>query len=336
MLFVFVAGAVWIASVRLTVYANIISDRTGMSKALMGSIFLATATQLPEIVTYTTGAIKGNAALVLNNMFGGISMQTAILVVADLFVFRQALTYYAYSSLNLLQGVMFIFVLALLLTASLLGDIELGWQLGLTPVLMATAYITALFLLWRYETNSQWQAIDIPQEEKSEATHRLLSRHKSITSSALGYKSLGISLVIMVCSILLVHLAETLAVQSGLGSSFIGVTLLATATSLPELSTSIAAVRLGAHSMAVSNVFGSNLIMIFLLLSSDLFYREGLLIDAIDPSATLALIVGILLTSVYLIGLILRSRRRILGMGLDSWLVIIIYTASLFAFYQLR
>ena len=86
--FAFVASMVWMAGTRLSIYADIIADRTRTSKALIGFILLATVTQLPELVTNMTGAIKGNGALVVNSMFGGIAMQTAILVIADLVAFK--------------------------------------------------------------------------------------------------------------------------------------------------------------------------------------------------------------------------------------------------------
>jgi len=142
--------------------------------------------------------------------------------------------------------------------------------------------------------------------------------------------------VILGAGVTLVHSAETVAARSGRGTSFIGVTLLASATSLPELSTTIAAVRLGRYSMAVSDVLGSNLIMVFLLLPSDALYTEGLLLDAANPSARFALVAGLVVTALYLIGLSIRRPRRLLGLGLDSWAVLAAYVASLFVLYRLR
>ncbi len=80
---------------------------------------------------------------------------------------------------------------------------------------------------------------------------------------------------------------KSITMQSGLGSSFIGATLLATSTSLPELSTAVAAVRLEVPSMAISDIFGSNLIMVLLLFPSDILYREGLLLNAANTPESL-------------------------------------------------
>lgn len=135
---------------------------------------------------------------------------------------------------------------------------------------------------------------------------------------------------------MLVESAQAVADQSALGSSFIGVTLLAASTSLPELSTTIAAVRLGAYTMAISNIFGSNLIMVLVLFPADIFYRQGEILHQADDTARLALLSGIFVTVIYVIGLLVKKKPRILGMGLDSVLVLTVYLASLYAFYSVR
>jgi cation:H+ antiporter len=135
---------------------------------------------------------------------------------------------------------------------------------------------------------------------------------------------------------MLVETAQTIADQSALGSGFIGVTLLAASTSLPELSTTIAAVRLGAYTMAISNIFGSNLIMVLVLFPADIFYRQGEILHQADDTAQLALLSGIFVTAIYVIGLLMKRKPRILGMGVDSVLVLAVYLASLYAFYSAR
>jgi cation:H+ antiporter len=135
--------------------------------------------------------------------------------------------------------------------------------------------------------------------------------------------------------VILVHSAEVIAVQSGLQSSFIGVTLLAAATSLPELSTTIAAARLGAFTMAISNIFGSNLIMVVLLLPADMLYRDGPILQATGKPEYLALVSGILVTAIYVVGLLVRRKPQIFGMGVDSAFVLAVYVLSLIAFYSI-
>ena len=125
-----------------------------------------------------------------------------------------------------------------------------------------------------------------------------------------------------------VEVCEGLAEQTGLGSSFIGATLLATTTSLPEHSTTIAAVRMGAYTMAISNISGSNLIMVLVLFPADIFYRDGLTLNQVDGTAKLALLSGILVTAIYMIGLLVRRKPRVFGIGLDSLIVLIVYAVT--------
>jgi cation:H+ antiporter len=335
-LFLTAGAAVWIAGTRLATYADVLSDRMGWGKAALGFVFLATATQLPEIVTNTTGALRGNGPLVLNGMFGGITMQTAVLAVADLFVLGTTLTFAAQKSINQLQGAILALMLALVLGATTLSDVLIFGHLGLSPVILAGLYIFATYLFWRYEGNDQWRPIEIPEEKKKEKALNAKVTGRHTTLRRLAFLIGLASVVILVCGILLVRTAESIAAQTGLGSSFIGVTLLASATSLPELSTTIAAVRLGSQSMAISNIFGSNLIMVFLLLPADLCYRNGAILNAADPSARFALISGIVVTTVYLTGLILRKPKRFLTIGIDSCVVLVLYVATLFVLYSLK
>lgn len=332
-LFLLAAVAVWRAGVRLTHCVDAIAERRGLDRAFMGFLVLATATQLPEIVTNSTAALRGAAGLVVNSMFGGISMQTAVLAVADLVAVRYTLTFLAESPFNLLQAAILVLFLALVLAVSVPGDVALLPGVGLGPLLLLWLYLGAVYLLWRQQNRVSWQPAEVADDHGAVAGDGAL---EALPMASLVGRSLLAALVILLAGVVLVWTSEAVATQSGLGTSFIGVTLLASATSLPELSTTLAAVRLGRHSMAVADVLGSNLIMVALLFPSDLLYREGLLLDAIDPSASFALALGIIVTSIYLVGLVLRRRHRVLGLGVDSWTVLVCYLGGLAILYQLR
>jgi cation:H+ antiporter len=112
--------------------------------------------------------------------------------------------------------------------------------------------------------------------------------------------------------------------------------LLAATTSLPEVSTTIMAVRLRAYTMAISNIFGSNLIMIILILPADVLYRPGPVLARADASAVFAITSGMLVTAIYMVGLLIRSSRTIRGVGVDSILVMAVYLATVAGLYVLR
>lgn len=328
------AAAIWHAGSRLSAYADAIADRKHIGKAVMGFVFLAAATELPEMATTFTAAITGNALLVLNNMFGGITMQTAILAAADVAAARAALTFYPRKPTPALEAALIILLLTLLIGITAMGDIAIIWHVGAGSIFLAAAYGLSVHLLRSYDDNSDWVPVDMPDEPEHDGEP--LAGLSELDVPALIRRFAAASVVILICGVLLVHLTETIAVQSGLGQSFLGVTLLAASTSLPELSTTIAAARLGAYTMAISNIFGSNLIMLALLLPADMLYRDGPILRMVDGSAAFALVSGVLVTAIYLIGLLVRRKRKILGMGIDSALVVVVYAASLVVFYVLR
>lgn len=331
--FIVAAGVVWVAGSRISGYADGITKQTGWDEAFVGLFFLALATETPEIGTTMTAAATGNGNLAVGNLFGGIVMQTAILAVVDLTVMRGALTFFTPRPVLLLQGILLALLLGLTLAAVTAGEIFTLWNVGLWTVLLFGAYLLALYLSHRYQGRERWHP-DTPVEELAErAEPQDAKAYASWSLRRLVLFFIGGSVVILGAGMVLARVGEALAEQSGLGSTFVGATLLATSTSLPELSTALAAVRLGNYSMAVSNIFGSNGIMVALLLLADLFYRQGPILMAVDPAATFTVAMGIVVTCAYLVGLVERRDQVILRMGIDSVAVLVLYLGTIGVLY---
>lgn len=336
-LFALLAAGIWLAGTRLAYLLDSISEKTRLTKAFMGLVFLAAATSLPELVTTLSATLQGNAVLALNNLFGGITMQTAILAVVDIAAIRLVLTASPITTTPMMQGMLLICLLALVLAASIAGDYALLPSLGLASLLAAGAYLLVIRLMQKHEATRDWNPADLPEEEDvTTPAEPPPHDYDAYPLRRLIMLSLASSVVILVTGAFLTQLADVIAKQTGLGSGFIGVTLLAASTSLPELSTTLAAARIGAYGMAMANIFGSNLIMVFLILPADLAYREGPILNEMNASATFALASGILVTAIYCVGLLFRPHRRILRMGADSLAVAAIYAGSLYLFYTLR
>ena len=122
LLFVLAAGIVWLAGTQLVVYADELAERFGLTRQFVGFILLATITSLPEIVTTFTGSAAGDAALVLGNLFGGITFQTALLGVADVFFVRYALTSWPRKPTHALEAIILVIMLNFLLIVSYAGE----------------------------------------------------------------------------------------------------------------------------------------------------------------------------------------------------------------------
>lgn len=143
--------------------------------------------------------------------------------------------------------------------------------------------------------------------------------HMSLTKAVLGFIVAGA--VILLVAPFLAHAADELAERSGLGRTFIGTTLVAFSTSLPELVASLAALRLGAYDLAIGNVFGSNSFNIAMLA----------VLDAVQPGPFLSIIASvnaitgvavILVTAVAISGQLYRAKSRIHFIEPDAFLVV--------------
>lgn len=341
-LFAIMAVVIWFAGSRLSFYADALADRTGLGRAFVGMLFLAVATEMPEIGTTISATTAGNAALAVNNMFGGITVQTVILAIADFLLIRGALTFFTPRPVLLLQGLLLILLLALTLAAASAGEMVMLLNIGLWTFLLFVAYLLSLHLSRQYEKSEQWVPVqDVTPEHRQQALRSPVDGEPQQKMAARSTRHLALlfvlgAAVILVAGFVLARVGEALAEQTGLGASFVGATLIAASTSLPELSVTIAAVRLGNYEMAFGNIFGSNSIMILLLFIADLTYREGPILNEIDASAMFAAAMGIIVTVVYLVGMVERQNRTILRLGIDSALVVILYLGSLVVLYQLR
>jgi cation:H+ antiporter len=327
------AIVVWLSGARLAYLADVLADRFKLAKSIVGLLLLSLATSLPEVATTLTAAIQQSRDLVLNNLFGGIALQAAVLAMSDLWA-RAPITNYPRKANHALEATLLVFLLGVVLVVTNLGETFVVAGVGLGSVVIALCYVGAIWLLRRYDDVSDWVPVDLPDPDPLPfpAPSGLLLK----SDLNLMLQALAACFAILVFGYLLVLFAERIADQSGLGAGFIGVTLLAAATSLPELSTSIAAVRIGAYTMAISNIFGSNLIMLVLVFPADILFRAGPILQETSRTVSLALAFGLIVTAIFLVGMIVRRKPRVGVLGLDSILVILVFLLSLGAYYHVR
>ncbi len=115
----------------------------------------------------------------------------------------------------------------------------------------------------------------------------------------------------------------------GLGTTFIGTTLVALVTSLPELFTTLAAIKIGEEDMAIRNLFGSNMFNMFAIGLTDVFFAQGRFLAVIDPYFLLVGTLGLLMTGMALIGNLAKLKKRIWFMEIDVLALLVIYFGSL-------
>lgn len=328
------AAVVWFAGTRLAYFADAIAVRVGMGRALAGFVLLGGVTSLPELATTATASLGGNAALALNNILGSIATNVLLLAIADAILGKDALTSVVASPATLLQGVLGIILLGIVAAAIAVGDIEL-FGLGAWSAMLVPLFALAVWMSSRYENRPTWIAFDhievflagqegiatpVPSETTvRESTLRLLVR------------TLGVSLLIVFAGYTLAETGDAVAVESGLGASMVGFLLVGFATSLPEISSMVGAIRLGRYELAVGDIFGTNLFDLMLIPIADLLFRGGPILDHAGRFEIVAAIAGIVLTAIYMVGLLDRRNRTFLRMGYDSLAAIAAYAIAIVA-----
>jgi cation:H+ antiporter len=174
----------------------------------------------------------------------------------------------------------------------------------------------------------------VPESSGDEREEEADSDPRSLRRLAL-YTALC-AVVIMVAGFLLARTGEVLAEKTGLGTSFFGAVALGFATSLPELSTVLEAVRLRRYTMAISDIFGTNLFNVTIIVLVDALHRGGPVLVEAGPFAATAALLALLLTAIYLAGMLERRDRTLLRMGYDSIAVVLTYVAGLVLLYAQR
>lgn len=141
------------------------------------------------------------------------------------------------------------------------------------------------------------------------------------------------ALVILVSGPALAVSAQGIAEATGIAETFIGVTLLAVATSLPELVAALAAIRIGAYDLAVGNLFGSNAFNMTVVLWVDIAYLDGPVLDAVAIQQIIPGLGAILLMALAIAGILGGGTKRLRRGEPDAALLLIMYGALLLLSY---
>ena len=327
LIFAGAAAAIWVAGIQLSDTTDVLSMRLGLGEALGGLILLAIATNLPEIAITATAALANDLGIAIGNILGGIAIQTVVLAILDAVGVRgrRPLTYQAASLTLVLEGALVIAVVVVAIGASRLPASLIVARVAPGGLLIAVLWVVGIWLLGKARTGLPWhEQGDAPDSQPEPRGVAMVMKEK--TASEQGRSTTRTALVFAAAA--LEQSGEAIAGHIGLSGVLFGATVLAAATSLPELSTGLALVRLGDYQLAVSDIFGGNAFLPVLFLLASLLSGQAVLPLAQDTDIFLTAL-GALLTAVYLYGLIFRPGRRVLRMGVDSLVVLCLYAIGL-------
>jgi cation:H+ antiporter len=335
------AAATWFAGIRLSDITDILATRFGFGEAFAGLIVLALVTNLPEIAITVSAALRHDLELAIGNILGGIAIQTVVLVVLDEFGLGNSdpLTYRAASLVLVLEGLMVIAVLTLVVIGNQLNASVIYFGVSPVDATIALVWLVGIYMIGRARTTLPWhEQGTAPGSQKESRGHSVKKKFKAARKKGLRTTRLlaifvFCSIVTLVAGVGLEVSGEGIARQTGMTGVLFGATFLAAATALPEISTGLAAMKLQDYQMAMGDIFGGNAFLPVLFLVATTLSGKSVLPQAQRTDIYLTGL-AILLTVIYICGLIFRPRKQILRMGWDSFIVLLVYSlgvAGLFA-----
>jgi cation:H+ antiporter len=305
---------------KLAEYGDAISIHTNLGGAFIGLLLMAGATSLPELLTSINSIEQSVPDLAAGNTFGSNMFNMLLIGIMGFISWRKRILRQV-ARKHALSGSIAAILIALsifLIQANL--DVKIGW-VGLDSLLLIISYILGVYLI--QSNSAPPQPIDPKDIDDS-----IPSLRKAVIGFSLATLALILTMPYLVSS------STEIAEITGLGAGFVGTVLVSFITSLPEMVTTIAAIRLGVYDMAMGNLFGSNMFNIFTLGFADLFMTSGRFLDVISIDFTLVAMIGLIMTLLALIGNIAKLNRRFLLVEIDAVLLVITYLLGMFIIYQ--
>lgn len=218
------------------------SARLGLSPLLIGMLVIGFGTSAPELVVSALAASQGNPGLALGNAYGSnIANMGLILGLVALISPLAVHSGVVRRELPVLGGVTLLS--ALLLWGGVITRLE-----GLLLLCLLVAFIGVSIYLGLRDGS----------DALSSDTQESLAVHSMSLKAGLAWTGIGLVLLV-ISSRILVWGAVAIAQGFGVSDLVIGLTVVAVGTSLPELASSISALRRGEHDLVLGNVVGSNL-----------------------------------------------------------------------------
>jgi len=313
---------------RLSRYADVLAEKTGLGRTWMGLVAVALVTSLPELANGVSAVLWVKAPdLAVGNLLGAGVLNLAILAVADLF-YPPGPVLTAADRGHILAagfGVILLGVASLaILTRAPLAGLTLGYVSLSSPVLIL-CYLAGMQATFRYYRRERAAYL---HEHPEEIQELLYPEHK-LGDAALRF---GLhALVVVGVGIWLPRVAQELAVFMGWHLSLVGTVFLALVTTLPELVVTISALRLGAVDLAVGDLLGSLMANTAMLGLLDFFYFDGPLLLSVAPEHAGTGLLAIIMTGIAVVELMYRPQKKFLRwLSLGAFFLVFLYAGNLF------
>lgn len=326
--FIICIAVIIYAGSRLSVCGDVIAEKTGFGRTLVGLVLLSFTTSLPELVIgISSVTYVGVPDIAVGDVIGSCVFNLFILAILDS-LYRPAPLLVKADPGNILSGGFAVVLIGIVTVSLFLGKTisPLGW-VGPYTFLFIGVYFIAIKLIYYYERKEMSKH---KEEAAVEIKYKGISFKKAIRSYIIN------ALIVISAAVFLPKIGKGIAEMTGLGQTFVGNIFIAMSTSLPEIVVSVAALRIGAIDLAVGNVFGSNIFNILILAIDDLLFVKGPIFSFVSPNHIISAVVAIVMSAVAIIGLTYHSGKKPLPLSWNSLVLVILYIINLTLLYVMK
>ena len=231
-LFLTIKGGDWFVD-----SASWFAEATGIPKFVVGATVVSFATTLPELLVSVRAAMNGSAQLAIGNAVGSVTANTTLIMGVSLVAMAGVINRKDFS---------------------LRGGLLLAAIVGLTVLSLNNALpVWSAYLLWAIFII--FMISNLIEGKKGAVAEKLDSYEKKDVPSKILFFILGTASIVFGAEFL-VSSGKTIASGIGISETIIGFTVIALGTSLPELVTTLTAIRQKENSLSVGNIIGANII----------------------------------------------------------------------------
>jgi len=332
LIFAVLAGFIIVVGKKLSLYGDTIGDLMGIEKSWIGIVMLAAVTSLPEMVTSISATLMGNPQMAVSNIFGSNLFNIFVVFIVDIFVLKSTSFSSKVSSKNFMAG-FWALILSLIFLMGFLFPTEGIMKISLFSLMILGVYFIAMKSIYIYEHQKNDEFSEKLEEEKKEF-HEIEEGGITLPEAKKGFAISAFCVVVLGTGLSFVgdKIASTPFFGIELGESFVGLILIALATSLPELTVSIEAIKLKSYDMAAGNLLGSNIFNIMIIFITDLFLRDQNIYQSLGGFHKLTAIFSMLILLVFMMGIMFKNKKR----RYDTYVIGVVYFVAMYILYIKR
>jgi len=278
--YVLVAAIVVYLSIKASEYIDMLDRTTGLSGAFLGGVLLSAVTSLPELFTSISATVLLNKpSLCIGNILGSNLFNAAVLALLGIVAirgFRRAAV--AKGNIAVTHFVLLIYGVLILNRFNII-DFEIATLNVVTFVIVVLYALGVRFL-----------------SGENDGTVENADKTIALTTRQIAVRFAAVSVGIIASSILMTYITDDLAMEYNIGMGLAGAIFLGVATSLPEVSSTVALFRMKNYNVAIGNIIGSNLFNFVILCVADLLCIGSNVYDYSDPKVENLLIFGCVAT----------------------------------------